>query len=199
MIRYCHVTHSVGFSLVEMLVAISILLLVLVGPMSVTSQVARSASFASEQVQATFLAQEGIEMVQKMRDELFLQYFDGAINNPWARFRDTSTSGILQQCHASAGCGLEWQDDTTLRTPIACSTATACLLYVNNGSVRSRYTHQSTGNTPTKFTRIIKLAYDGANPNMVKVTSTVTWRTGSLIAQQRVETTTYLYNTYATP
>ena len=50
-----------GFSLVETLVAISILLIVIVGPMTISMSTAKSSSFASEQVQAFFLAQEGLE------------------------------------------------------------------------------------------------------------------------------------------
>ena len=68
-----------GFSLVETLVAISILLIVIVGPMTISMQSAKSSSFASEQVQAFFLAQEGLELAEKARDDLLLrsELFDG--------------------------------------------------------------------------------------------------------------------------
>jgi prepilin-type N-terminal cleavage/methylation domain-containing protein len=50
-----------GFSLVETLVAISLLLIMIVGPMAISAKTAKSTSFASEQVQAFFLAQEGLD------------------------------------------------------------------------------------------------------------------------------------------
>jgi len=70
-----NLNKQAGFSLVETLVSISILLLVIVGPMTITSRTAKSATFASEQVQAFFLAQEGVELAQKARSDLVLRKF----------------------------------------------------------------------------------------------------------------------------
>ncbi len=187
-----------GFSLVETLVAISILLLVIVGPMSVTARTAKSSSYATEQVQAFFLAQEGVELVQKVRDDLLLDYFSSAIANPWGRFIDSN--GLLQHCYGAGGCGLEWSRTVNgeINSVIQnCTTLSNCLLRLKLDENRSKYTHLTTGiNTPTLFTRRIYLTRTG---DMVLVRSVVTWRTGSLIAEQQVEVTTYLYNIYATP
>ncbi|NCO61881.1 prepilin-type N-terminal cleavage/methylation domain-containing protein, partial [Candidatus Kaiserbacteria bacterium] len=81
-----------GFSLVEVLVAITLLLLIVTGPMKIITDANHSTAFASEQVTAFFLAQEGLELAQKGRDDLMLQYFDKQFNNngnmvnPWAKF-----------------------------------------------------------------------------------------------------------------
>lgn len=189
-----------GFSLVETLVAISILLIVIVGPMTISMRTAKSSSFASEQIQAFFLAQEGIEMVQKSRDDLLLQNFlDTAhpnyISNPWSRF--TSSSGTYAPCF-TAGCSFQWVSTPTdrLSAPISCSTVVNCLLYRDNNG-RAWFTHTSGGgNVPTIFTRRIYFSGSGAG---IQVRSVVTWRTGSIVAEQRVEVDTYLYNIYGTP
>lgn len=188
-----------GFSLIEMLVAVSVLLLVIVGPMTVTSRAAKSSAFASEQVQAFFLAQEGLELAQKLRDDLFLQYFAGSITNPWTRFSDNTNSGVYGLCYGSNGCGLEWVDSTTVASPISCTTLTNCRLNFKDSASRSKYTYSTTGTIETTpFTRqIIFTRVPATNPIAVEVRSIVTWRTGSLIAEQRVETQTYLYNIYA--
>lgn len=194
-----------GFSLVETLVAISIVLLVIVGPLTFSSRAAKSSSFASEQVQAFFLAQEGLELAQAARDELVLRSFLPAldvryVSNPWTRF--TATSGAnapYQDCYVTTGCGLTWSAlvPTALATPVACGTGTTCLLLdVSNG--RSRYTHGGLGDTPTLFTRRIYFSPPGPNRE-VYVRSEVTWRTGSILATQRVEVTSYLYNVYDKP
>ncbi len=186
-----------GFSLIEMLVAVSILLLVIVGPMTITSRASKSASFATEQVQATFLAQEGFEMVQKIRDDLLLAYLNSGAGSPWGTF--ASTSGAYQNCFTS-GCGLEWNTlGEFLTSPISCNSG-ACLLYYNGNASRSKYTHSAAGLgvSTTPYTRTIKLSLVGGG-EAVKVLSTVSWRTGSLVASQKVEVENYLYNIYGTP
>ncbi len=191
-----------GFSLIEMLVAVSVLLLVIVGPMTVTSRAAKSSAFASEQVQAFFLAQEGLELAQKLRDDLLLRNFllttdPSYVSNPWARFTDTSNSGAYRFCY-SGGCGLEWADATSIATPVNCSTITNCKLNYNASAARSKYTYSTTGTVEaTPFTRRITFRLVGNSA--IEVISSVTWRTGSIIAEQRVDAQTYLYNIYATP
>jgi prepilin-type N-terminal cleavage/methylation domain-containing protein len=62
-------TWNRGFTLVETLVAVTVLLLVIVGPMTVAQKGIQNAYFANEQVTAVFLAQEAgrrhLELVWK--------------------------------------------------------------------------------------------------------------------------------------
>jgi prepilin-type N-terminal cleavage/methylation domain-containing protein len=199
-------TLQQGFSLVETLVAITILLLVIVGPLTISSSSVRSTAFASEQVVAFFLAQEGSELAQKARDDLLLEYFtdtnsDPAIftpqnPDPWADF---TTSATYATCYTqtNAGCGLMVNSNGSLAAPRTCSTAADCLLYLDTGSgvTRSRYTYTSTAN-PTIFNRTIKLARVGANE--VSVISTVTWQSGFSRDEQKVTVQTSLFNVYGT-
>jgi len=194
-----HKKNQAGFSLIEMLVAVSILLLVIVGPMTITARTAKSSTFATEQVEAFFLAQEGLEIVQKVRDDLLLEYFAGTAD-PWTRFTNTSNAGILWHCYNPNGCGLEWARSVPLAGLIApvrsCVIVSNCLLHFDaTPALRSQYTYIAPFiPNPTKYTRIIRLIQNGDN---VFVRSTVTWRTGSLVADQRVEVNTYLYRLYA--
>lgn len=188
-----------GFSLVETLVAISILLIVIVGPMTLSMRAAKSASFASEQVQAYFLAQEGIELAQKTRDDLLLRNFlppgPGYVNNPWGRFTNAAASGAYSICFQSSGCGLYWGSASMVVATTSCGVAGNCLLH-RTASGETRFTHIATGNTPTLYTRTVR--FTDASPG-VRVISEVTWRTGSLVANQKVQLETYLYNIYGTP
>lgn len=185
-----------GFSLVETLVAISILLIVIVGPMTISMRTAKSSSFASEQVQAFFLAQEGVEFLQKHSYDYYNRYFDGLITDPWGQTSDPS--GAYSNCFSSSGCGLEWSTTAgVLEPPRSCTSVSNCLLYRSSGTGRSHFTHSAAG-TPTIFTR--RLYFSEHIPNtQIRIRSVVTWRTGSLVAEQRVEIDTYLYNEYGTP
>ena len=158
---------------------------------------AKSSSFASEQIQAFFLAQEGVEFMQKHGYDYYVQYFDGSVSDPWGQ--TSNPSGAYANCFSSAGCGLEWSATAgALRLPISCTTVSNCLLYRSTTAGRSHFTHTAASNIPTVFTR--RLYFSEHIPNtQVRIRSVVTWRTGSLVAEQRVEIDTYLYNEYGTP
>lgn len=196
-----------AFSLVEVLVAITILLLVMAGPMRVLTQSTNSTTFSSEQIVAYFLAQEGLELVQLGRDNLVLGDFKDKILNtavepdPWARFQID-----FARCIGANTCGL-LPNVSVASNPKSfavadCNSPTYCRLYLNTATTtRARYTHTAAGNTPTPYTRTVKIGLITVNGRIqgAVATSTVTWRTGSLVAGQKVELVTYLTNVYDTP
>jgi prepilin-type N-terminal cleavage/methylation domain-containing protein len=191
--------HEQGFSLVETLVAITILLIVITGPMAISTQTARSTSFSSEQVLAFFLAQEGLEIAQKGRDDIILANFVGEPVS-WSNFIDKSTAGDYRHCFSATGCRLEVNSDAagSVKAPAeACSGTTACKLYYNDASGRSRYTHTNTGEE-TPYTRVVRFdrVPDADTAEQIKVTSTVTWRTGSQRQSQKIEVESYLFKVY---
>jgi prepilin-type N-terminal cleavage/methylation domain-containing protein len=186
-----------GFSLVETLVAITILLIVIVGPMSISSSAARSTSYSSEQVVAFFLAQEGAEIAQKARDDLQLQFFNGSNSTPWDDFTGTASADLYNECFSSGGCGLELTDgsaDGALNSPLNCgSGSVSCRLFIDDAGGRARYTYVSTG-TSTPYARTIFM--NELSGREVEVVSRVTWQTGSQRQLQTVEVKTYLFNVY---
>ena len=195
---YTPTKTQVGFSLVETLVAISILLIVIVGPINLVVNSARSTSFANDQVLAFFLAQEGIEIVTAVRDDFQLQ---GLQDPPpavkaWDNFTDPSAAGVLATCF-TGGCGVELGTAAYGNYVITdCSSGTAdCRLYQNNTvNERARYTHDDTANEATKFTRVITI--NDSIPGQAEVVSTVTWRSDGQRTTQEVETATYLFDIY---
>lgn len=72
-----------GFTLVETLVAISIFTLSVLALMVALGGGLKSASFAQSKVTASYLAQEGIELMRNMRDTFVL--YDGG-QNGWSDF-----------------------------------------------------------------------------------------------------------------
>ncbi|MFN3188394.1 MAG: prepilin-type N-terminal cleavage/methylation domain-containing protein [Candidatus Paceibacteria bacterium] len=199
-----HNNHA--FSLVEVLVAITILLLVVVTPMGIVSQANNSTAFANEQLIAFFLAQEGLEIVEKGRNDLYLQHFvgSGGITNPMNRFRSTNTTtNVFGDC-INRDCGVQIGNNGAVGTVIRCTSINNCRLYYDANNSRSKYVHvagtPSSNQITTLYTRKIRMepVVDGSKLQEMKVTSTVTWRTGSLIAGQQVELVTYLANIYDT-
>lgn len=182
-----------GFSLVETLVAITLLLIVIVGPMSISSSAARSTSYSSEQVVAFFLAQEGAELAQKVRDDYQLAQFAGGSGSAWNNFINASS---YSSCFdASRGCGLELIEGNIhgrLLSPINCG-SNPCRLFIDDAGGRVRYTHDSVGASSTPYTRVITM---NATGDEVEVNSQVSWQTDGQRRVQTVEVKTYLFNVY---
>ena len=63
-----NIKHKQGFTLVETFVAIVILTIAVIGPLSLLSKAITDGNFAKNQITAYYLAQEGLEMVVNIRD-----------------------------------------------------------------------------------------------------------------------------------
>lgn len=68
--------YQKGFTLIETLVAISILTLATLGPLAIAAQGIQSAGYARDQITAFYLAQEGIEYIRYVRDTNSAQDLD---------------------------------------------------------------------------------------------------------------------------
>jgi type II secretory pathway pseudopilin PulG len=66
-----------GFTLVETLVAISILMLSVTGPLYYASESLKAATYAKDQITAFYLAQDAFEQIRKIRDDNV--YGDGSL------------------------------------------------------------------------------------------------------------------------
>ncbi len=123
---------SKGFTLIETFVAVTILLIAILGPMSLFSKAIRDGIYARNQVTAFYLAQEGLELAinvvktNKLSGTYWLQDLETSCNNTCTI--DIDEDGIIS---ISSGGGDLYLDDTT------------------------HYTHEDSGNTGTVFSRVI--------------------------------------------
>ncbi len=155
-------THK-GFTLIEALVAVSLLTISIVAPISLTVQSLQTAYYARDQITAFYLAQEAIEGLRSVRDAQILeitQTVDASaidifgsipLNQPFtidARTADSATA--IETC--SGECP-PLQTDGTL------------------------YGYDSSW-TATSFTRMVEATVVGDGEDEIRVTVTVSWRTG---------------------
>ena len=63
------VNASAGFTLVETLVAVSILMMSVTGPLYYASESLKAATYARDQITAFYLAQDAFEQIRKIRDD----------------------------------------------------------------------------------------------------------------------------------
>ena len=156
-----------GFTLLETLVAISVLLMALLGPFAIASQALRSAYYARDQVTAFYLAQEGIEYVRALRDQNYLTT-PGTPTN-WVNGLDICKIGVGK-------CTVDLKTFNHAQCPGGVG-GTCPVLYTDPSGV---YTQSSgIGYTATKFTRSITIT-DVSLGGLIDeelVSVTVTWQT----------------------
>ncbi len=106
-----------GFTLVETLVAIAIIMVAITGPYASAAQAVAAARIAREHTIATFLAQEGIEIVRAERDKVYLHdcftttgcsgttvWWNNGFNNGFAA---SSGAHAIGKCSSSNSCILD--------------------------------------------------------------------------------------------
>jgi len=159
--------HKKGFTLIETLVAITVLLIAIVAPMTLAQDGIVAARLAQDQIVAFYLAQEGVEVVRNMRDENKLEGFDQLV-------------GPLADCivdpaiPAERGCYIDATKivGTTFEVN-ECSASGCPVLRTNN----EKYTYNTSGLfEDTKYSREIKVWYvSDPDPKEVKVEVRITW------------------------
>jgi Tfp pilus assembly protein PilV len=155
-----------GFTLIEALVAISIMLLSIGGPMAIAQSGIQNTVYARDQIVAFYIAQEGVELVRSIRDDNALE---GA---SWL----TGISTISSCTDISGdGCGIDVDNMNFI--DCAGNGGAACNIYyreegLSTGSVRGIYGHNSSGQ-PTIYSRSIKVVT--VTPNEVSIDATVEW------------------------
>lgn len=154
-----------GFTLIEALVAITILTMSIAGPMVTASDGLKNSTFARDQIIAFYIGQEGVEIIRSIRDS-------NALNNtPWL-------TGIAASCTSGAsGCGIDIRNKNFID---CASSPTACNIYYDpngllagGGNPRGIYSHVSGGTQQTVYTRSIKIVSINGWESTIDVT--VTW------------------------
>lgn len=176
-----------GFTLVETLIAITILTLSIVGPFQVVQSVLLSSYNARDQLIAAGLAQDGIEFVRMVRDSNYLnnvRYGAGSVS--WLNGLDgrngpscyQSQNGGYQCLVDSAGFistpypnGTIYTQNTSAYTCPAQGTCTPGYLplYVDSNGVYN----QAGRGTKTKFSRTLVFTQISATETLVTIT--VSW------------------------
>ena len=157
---------SRGFTLIETLVAVLLLVSAIVGPLTLAAKGLSAALIARDQTVAFYLAQDGVEYVRYVRDSNKL----ATPANPWL-------TG-LSDCTGAGGCTI----DPTAGTVAACTGTCGYLLKYDDGSGHKYFTYNSSlgTQTPQRFLRTITLAPPASGGTTEEVlTISVSWRAQS--------------------
>lgn len=171
-----HVTSLRGFTIIETLVAIAILLLSIIAPLTIAEKGLAGAEAARKEITAFYLAQEAIEYVRNVRDMNAISGRGGGAN--WLQ-------GLNNACWSIQGCGIDPTGGNGNGNQVVdCRSADDCRLYQYTGSNlewQGLFWHHpaTVWWTPTDFFRKVVITNIGGTSE-VNVAVTVTWTAGSL-------------------
>lgn len=191
-------TTQRGFTLVETFVAMTILLVAIVAPMTIAQRGLQSSFFSKERITATYLAQEGIEALRLYRDTHMLDG-DDWIEMGSADFRTECIATGSDGLDDIDGCGFNMNDiDDMDNAFVACDAdGEGCRLYYTEAPVDGEfmYHHESALGPPSPYTRIIRIKEIASGREAV-VEVTVTWYSGLFREERSVVLTDHLLNYY---
>ncbi|MFA7216407.1 MAG: prepilin-type N-terminal cleavage/methylation domain-containing protein [Candidatus Paceibacterota bacterium] len=169
------ILRKTGFTLVETLVAISILTLSILGTFTAVQSGLATSSFAKDQVTAFYLIQEAMEYVINIRDNNGLATLytleNGGSSVPWlSGMSNVSTD----PCYFGKTCTI----DSHLKQIASCSGGFGSCPFVTQNTSTKLY-GQSTGGSfiSTRFRREIQ--FERMSDYEVSVTVRVSWTSGS--------------------
>ncbi len=161
-----------GFTIIEVMVALFIVAVGIVGVSGILSQTLAGAGLVSSKLTASYLAQEGVEIVRNIRDGNWLeQRSDPSV--PWD---DGIPSGNWQADYSSLSLSSSFSGSGN---------------YLNIAAASGFYSYSA--GLATKFKRKITISKD---IDVIEVTVTVTWQEKSVSHSFIVQEN--LYNWYTT-
>jgi len=163
-----------GFTLVETLVAITIIALAITGPFYAVQQALSASRSARDQLIASSLAQEGVEYVRGIRDGNYLYVLaNPASTRSWLYGLDGTSSS--RNC-ISSDCVVDSVNNTVSNSVAA--------LYRRTDGV---YVQQAvSGAVQTPFTRRVRLSTVSGSTTEIVVTVTVSWSTKGTAHEVRI-------------
>lgn len=172
-------SSKAGFTILETMVAALLLSMVVAVMVVATSAGFSNINNLKNSLTATYLSQEGIELVRKVRDDMVINYEDSGTR--WSQFLS-----YVDNCEAVSGCNI-WYNPTTSSVQVNTYTASSYLKYDD----LTGYYGYIVG-APTSFRRKVSVEILSGVSKEILITSTVTWMQGG--SEKSFETKEVVFN-----
>ena len=164
-----------GFTLIETLVAITILTLSVAGPLYTANRAIVAAETSRDQLVASYLAQEGVEYVRRVRDDTYLAAYSAGGPNvsdiAWQDFLDASPAAV---CRSPQVCTLDpVESDGPPLSSCPGNVCTAPLYLLANALYSQQQNLPDSQETP--FVRSIEIRDVPGTDDEKEVVSSVMW------------------------
>jgi prepilin-type N-terminal cleavage/methylation domain-containing protein len=201
---------SRGFTILETLVAIAILLISIAGPLTIAEKSLVTAANSENQMIASYLAEDLMEYIENIRDNNLLLINNGS-GTSWLAIKGENMLDICSTTGNSTACDFDTMQSAVSPTITTCHAEAiksalngqnVCQLYLDptplNASDGSSYysSTQTSGAPATKFWRgftVTPMSSNNATATSTLVTVTVEWNTGGV--REDVVLQNILFNT----
>lgn len=156
-----------GMTLIETLVAITILTVAIISPMSLTMQSLSASYYARDQISAFNLGQEAIESVRAVRDGNILAIAFGTTVT-------CASDGLPMHLLCGIPIATAFTIDTRNNAMVACPVG-GCVPLQTDGNL---YGYNAGWNS-TRYTRTVTADFIPGTQDEIQVTVTVTWGSGT--------------------
>lgn len=157
-----------GFTLVEVLIAISILSISILATFTAVSHSMRATNFTEDQIIAFHLADEALEFVRNKRDNNAIRHINALATGGSVLWLDTIPQSGGLPCPASVACYVDVPYGTTLSL---CSSGHASCPVLLYNSTNGLYSYNS--GTATQYKRSVSMTL--INATELSVTVRVSW------------------------
>lgn len=138
------IKKNLGFMMVEVLVAVSIMTISVIASMAVAEKALSVSRISLDTAQATFLLEEGAESIRIMRD------------NAWSNISNLNTNTTYYPTFS----GSSWSMSTTPNT-VGIFTRTVTISNVNRDATTADISTNGTNDTGTKLVNVVVFWTDG--------------------------------------
>ena len=190
-----------GFTIIESLVAIFILVLSITGPMTFTQSGLRAAFVSRDQITAFYLAQDAIEYIKNVRDNNSINILNGNNSIDWLNELEVCFVDLDVSIDNQSGCSVDTADELIRSCD---SSQDGCLGPNADGSNDNplKISNNPTvgylgfsGTSDSIFSREIKMVQvDPAKPNEVEINVFIRWNTNETIGVRQIVVKEYMYN-----
>jgi type II secretory pathway pseudopilin PulG len=170
-----------GFTILETLVAIFILVLSITGPMVFAQSGLRTAFLARDQITAFFLAQDAIETIKNLRDSNALE-----VTNNWL-------DGIFICSNMTEDCLISIDTTVAIDPPIEICSSGVCPKFRVDTDGRFGYDFSTGQSEESRFTRNIYLT-EVVEGEELQIVVEVLWTSNVRIGESRIVVQENIYN-----
>ena len=149
-----------GFTLLEMLLSLLVIVIGVLGAFTAVARYSQNTQQEKENLVASYLCQEGIEIVKNVRD------------TNWVNGTTWSTGLAAGNYEADYQSGLVALSGDPRK------------LYIDGATNFYKYEASPTGNTETPYTRVIAITANGADE--LDIVVTVTWSSNTMVVKQNI-------------
>jgi len=208
-----NINNKKAFTLIEALVAISILMIAIASPMTLVQKSLSTATLSKDQMIAAFLAQDAIEAVKNIRDQIAVISISGTdedwlVGSGGVSLSPCMCTGDSDDCNFDSAsikfCTIDTADSSVWKTGdikeyIGDTSYSSAILKINynnstNEKTFMKYDYSSSGADYSKFSRYINIKKTGGlDGNEAVVSVRVVWSSPQGI-QQNIDVQDFIYN-----